>query len=82
MIVCEGVSEMRILISGIILGAVVLAVALLAWADPASAFCFPAPACKGGGPQPAPGPLIGFGLPLAGAAVVALLVVRHFRHKE
>jgi len=71
---------MRTFISGIILGAVVLAVALLAWVDPASAFCFPAPACQS--PQPAPGPLIGFGLPLAGAAVVALLVVRHFRHKE
>jgi hypothetical protein len=72
---------MRTLVSGIILGAVVLAIALLAWVDPASAFCFPAAACKAG-PQPAPGPLIGFGLPLAGAAVVALMVVRHFRHKE
>ena len=72
---------MRALTNGLILGAGVLAVALLAWTDPASALCFPASACKAA-PQPAPGPLIGFGLPLAGAAVVALLLVRRFRHKE
>ncbi len=71
---------MRTLTSGLILGAGALAVALLAWTDPASALCFPASACRP--PQPAPGPLIGFGLPLAGAAVVALLLVRRFRPKE
>lgn len=72
---------MRRLMTGIVLAAGALAIALLAWADPASAICFPASACKAA-PQPAPGPLIGFGLPLAGAALAALLAVRHFRHKD
>lgn len=72
---------MRTLTSGLILGVGALALALLAWADPASAFCFPASACQQA-PQPAPGPLIGFGVPLAGAALAALLVVRHFRQKD
>lgn len=32
--------------------------------------------------RPAPGPLIGFGLPLAGAAFAALYIVRRFRPKD
>ena len=63
---------MRTLTVSILLGVGALAITLLAWADPASAFCFPAAACKPA-PNPAPGPLIGFG---------ALLVVRHFRQKD
>lgn len=69
---------MRSLFTCIILGAGVVALGLPMIIDPASAACFPRGSC----PQPAPGPLIGFGLPLAGAAVVALLLVRRFRHKE
>jgi hypothetical protein len=67
---------------GSFLGISAAAIALLAWVDPASAFCFPASACQAAAPQPAPGPLIGFGLPIAGAALAALLAVRHFRQKD
>lgn len=69
---------MRSLFTCIMLGACAVALGLPMIIDPASAACFPRGSC----PQPAPGPLIGFGLPLAGAAVVALLLVRRFRHKE
>ena len=70
---------MRSWFTFIMLGACAVALGVLATIDPAAAGCFPRFACQ---PQPAPGPLIGFGLPLAGAAVVALLLVRRFRHKE
>ena len=71
---------MRDWIGCVLLGACALSLAGLALAvDPAWAtVCVPRGSC----PQPAPGPLIGFGLPLAGAAVAALLIVRRFRHKE
>lgn len=64
-----------------VLGACVLALGCVAMIDPALAGCVPRFACAPT-PQPAPGPLIGFGLPLAGAALAALLAVRHFRHKD
>jgi len=74
---------MRALMNCLLLGVGALTIVLLAWADPASALCFPTTACGGTpAPQPAPGPLIGFGLPLAGAALAALLAVRHFRQKD
>ncbi len=59
------------------------ALLLLAALDPAAAAipCFPRSLCQST-PQPAPGPLIGFGLPLAAAAVGALLAVRRFRQKD
>jgi hypothetical protein len=56
-----------------------VAAAWLANVDPALAQCFPRSSCA---PQGAPGPLIGVGLPIAGAAFATLLVVRHFRRKE
>jgi hypothetical protein len=70
---------MRYWMGCVLLGAAVASLALLAAVDPAFAQCFPRGACAS--PEPAPGPLIGVGLPLAGAVVAALLVVRHFRHK-
>lgn len=65
-------------IGRVLLGACVVSLACLALVEPAFANCFPSCTLT---PQPAPGPLIGFGLPLAGAAVAALLIVRRFRHK-
>ena len=63
------------------LGALAVSLAWLAYADPAFAACFPRSACQPP-PQGAPGPLIGVGLPLAGAALATLLIVRRFRRKE
>jgi hypothetical protein len=71
---------MQAWIGRVLLGACVVSLACLALVEPAFANCFPA--CTLTPPQPAPGPLIGFGLPLAGAAVAALLIVRRLRPKE
>lgn len=57
------------------------AAAWLANVDPALAqSCYPF-GC-GGQPRGAPAPLIGVGLPIAGAAFAALVIIRHFRGKE
>jgi hypothetical protein len=55
-----------------------IAASWLASVDPTFA-CFPRGSC---GPRGAPGPLIGVGLPLAGAAFATLVIVRRFRRKE
>lgn len=70
---------MRYLIVRVLLSVCIVSLVGLALLDPAWATaCVPRGSC----PQPAPGPLIGFGLPLAGAALAALLVVRHYRQKD
>jgi hypothetical protein len=46
-----------------------------------SAFLGPGMGAYGGPPMPAPGPFIGMGIPLFGAAVATVAVVHYFRRK-
>lgn len=64
----------------VVLAALVVSLVGFIAADPAIA-CFPPWACTTT-PQPAPAPLIGVGLPVAGAAFAALVIIRHFRGKD
>lgn len=58
---------------GVLAGAGIFALGLAVF--PELVFAGPVP------PNPGPAPLIGVGLPIAGAVVAAVLVARHYRRK-